>query len=342
MAGKGKRGKKAMRTREKKRPTSYFIDFENVRGAGLSGVENLGPKDRVVVLYGSKDSSLRISMVECVMHSAATVEFVKVATGKPNALDFQLVALLFMNMKKKRDYVIVSRDTGFDFAIRVAREWGSANVCRQQTVSGELLEQKKLPQPKQVKQLPQTKKQRPGQQQKQQVAQKNQSPLPVEQPLSGFVPETGVVEAEAPATDAAKPATERKRRRRSGRGRQGAANIAQVPLHENPPQAPAAEANPTLAAAVESVEETQPPAFANRVVDSEKDPYRQQVEDVLVRHLGALPPEKRVDLVIIALRKCETKAAFYNYLRGNLGNEQGRAFYREVKGCFEQLHALAG
>ena len=65
----------------KKRPASYFIDFENVRGAGLNGVETLGEHDRVVVLYGSKDSALKLEQVQNVLSSPAKVEFIKVATG---------------------------------------------------------------------------------------------------------------------------------------------------------------------------------------------------------------------------------------------------------------------
>lgn len=256
----------------KRRPTSYYIDFENVRGAGLTGVENLGKHDRVVVLYGSKDSALRISQVENVLASPAKVEFIKVSTGKSNALDFQLVAVLFMKMKKKRDYVIVSKDTGFDFAIGIAKRRGAYNVRRQQTISGELLEPKKLPQPKQAqaKRLPQP-SQSQGEQGKQQPK----------------------------AAQAGK-------------------------------EQPQAEQQPKQQAQKKPTKPQKPP----------KDPYRLAVERVLAKHLGGLPPAKRVEIVLTALDSCETKAKFYNYLRGNMGNEQGLAFYRDIKGCFEQLRAI--
>ena len=147
----------------KRNPASYFIDYENVRGAGLTGVENLHKGDKVVVLYGSKDSALKLGQVQNVLNSPAKVEFIKVATGKHDALDFQLVALMFMKMKKKRDYYIISKDTGFDFAIHMAKARGLERVFRRETISGAKLEPKKLPQPKQTqapKRLPNPKKAR--------------------------------------------------------------------------------------------------------------------------------------------------------------------------------------
>ena len=147
--------------KEKRRSASYFIDFENVRGAGLDGVENLREGDRVTVLYGSRDSALKIDQVKHVMASPAKVEFIQVATGKHDALDFQLVALLFMKMKKSRDYFIISKDTGFDFAIHMAREKGIERVYRRESISGTTLEPKKLPgrRRKPQRRLPQPRKQ---------------------------------------------------------------------------------------------------------------------------------------------------------------------------------------
>ena len=185
--------KKHQAKQVKQRPASYFIDYENVRGAGLNGVEALGKHDRVFVLYGSKDSALKLEQVQNVLASPAKVEFIKVATGKHDALDFQLVALMFLNMKKKRDYFIISKDTGFDFAIRMAKARGMNHVYRRETISGATLEPKKLPQPKgrPVKRLPQPAK--PNAQQGRQNAPAKQQ---------------GAANAEAPAAQAPQQAND--------------------------------------------------------------------------------------------------------------------------------------
>lgn len=294
----------------KQRPASYFIDYENVRGAGLNGVESLNKGDRVTVLYGSKDSALKLEQVQNVLNSAAKVEFIKVATGKHDALDFQLVALMFMNMKKKRDYFIISKDTGFDFAIRMAKARGFENVYRRETISGATLEPKKLPQGrrKPAKRLPQPKDAAPAQ--------------PKEAPASPEKQPTAPVAAAKPEANdtakAAQPATE---------------PAATAPETTSAPQAPeqAASAKP-------SRRRRRKPASRQA---QPKDPYRTEIERVLNRHLnGAQPTANKVDAIIAALEKCETKARFYNHLRGTLGNEQGLALYRDIKGCFDQLQAI--
>lgn len=292
----------------KRRPASYFIDFENVRGAGLDGVEGLHEGDRVTVLYGSKDSALKIEQVQHVQASPAKVEFVKVATGKHDALDFQLVALLFMKMKKSRDYFIISKDTGFDFAIRMAKTRGIQSVYRRESISGATLELKQLPKPRRSRQkrLPQPKAQE---------AQGTEASKPDAAPQNGKQP----AEAQPSARDG---------------GRQAA------------PEAPGAPQNgeasqPQQASASSTSSSKRRRRRSGGRGQQHKDPYRTAVEKVLVKHLGGgLPPAKRVDVVVEALQSCDTRSLFYNYLRKSLGREQGVAFYRDVKDAFDELAAI--
>ena len=272
--------------REAKRPASYFIDFENVRGAGLDGVENLGKHDKVFVLFGGKDSTLKVTQVQNILASPASVKFIKVATGKHDALDFQLVALLFMNMKKKREYYIISKDTGFDFAIRMAKARGIERVFRRESIAGATVELKQLPQPRRsrAKRLPQPKDAVPA-------ANSGKG----EQDASAEQVETKAQE------DTANPQpsrSSRRRRRKSSTAR------------------------------------------AAKAAKAAKDPYRVEVERVLARHLGGLPVAKKVDILLAALEKTDTKGRLYNFLRGNLGNEEGLSFYRDVKGCIDDLRAI--
>ena len=317
--------KKHAAKQAKRRPASYFIDFENVRGAGLNGVEALAKGDRVTVLYGSKDSALKLEQEQNVLSSPARVEFIKVATGKHDALDFQLVALMFMNMKKKRDYFIISKDTGFDFAIRMAKARGFESVYRRETISGASLEPKKLPQGrrKPAKRLPQPK-------------------------------DAGTQQAKAtPASPENATANTPSRKQKAPAGQPEAAPTANPALEGQAtltpkPQAAPAEAAPMNAApaAPETPAASPKPSRRRRRKSTSrqaqpKDPYRTEIERVLNRHLsGSLPTANKVDAVIAGLEKCETKARFYNYLRGALGNEQGLSLYRDIKGCFDQLQAV--
>ena len=321
---------------EKRRPASYYIDYENVRGAGLNGVENLHPGDKVVVLYGSKDSALKLNQVQNVLNSAAKVQFVKVATGKHDALDFQLVALMFMKMKKKRDYYIVSKDTGFDFAIRMAKERGMEHVYRRETISGAKLEPKKLPQPKQTqapKRLPNPKKARALQ-------------------SSGKTPQA--LQPAAKQEDAGKAAQQPAKPAKAGKETLPAQQAPASQTAETNPQKPIAapetaganRPETTAQAQPQQAAEQKPPARRRRrkpttsVPKPPKDQYRLDIERILAKHLGGLPNAKRVEIVLAALEKADTKTRFYNFLRGNMGNDQGREFYNELKGCFEDLKAV--
>lgn len=289
--------------KDKKRTASYYIDFENVRGAGLDGVETLHDGDRVAVLYGSKDSALKIEQVQHVLDSPAKVEFIKVATGKHDALDFQLVALLFMDMKKNRDFFIISKDTGFDFAIRMAKARGMERVFRRESISGANLEPKKLPQPrrrKSAKRLPQ-----PKQQPQQSTPQAPTQPEGQAEPAS-----QQVAERQEPEQTAYQPQT-----------------AQQTP--EQPAPAEQRQEQPAPQ-----------PQKRRRRRGGRKSGYRHAVEGVLARHLGESPTARQLDIVLSALEKCETKTQLYNFLRRSLGNEQGRELYARVKGCFEELRAI--
>ena len=348
--------------KEKRRSASYFIDFENVRGAGLDGVENLREGDRVTVLYGSRDSALKIDQVKHVMASPAKVEFIQVATGKHDALDFQLVALLFMKMKKSRDYFIISKDTGFDFAIHMAREKGIERVYRRESISGTTLEPKKLPgrRRKPQRRLPQPRKQgaqnaAEGQQNGQQrddkpqqqadsqpqVAQGQQQAQTDGKPQQGQQPQAAQGEQQAQAN------------RREQRGKKQ--RKQDIPAQDNeqsqqPDQAqnePAQEKAQNDASQAEGKDSPRQSSSKRRRRRSSgqrsqqrKDAYRRTVEQTLSQQLEELPPAKQIDAILAALEACDTKTRFYNFLRKQLGNEEGRALYANVKGSFEELRAI--
>ena len=77
----------------------YYIDYENVSSQGLKGVELLSENDEVILLYSKKADHVKIDILTMMMESKAKIRFLPVHVGTPNALDFQLVTLLFLNYK---------------------------------------------------------------------------------------------------------------------------------------------------------------------------------------------------------------------------------------------------
>ena len=68
------------------------------------------------------------------MKSKAQLEILPVQTGKKDALDFQLVTHLMLKYNNKNEYVIISKDQGYDFAIEMAKTLGKENIKRFDTI----------------------------------------------------------------------------------------------------------------------------------------------------------------------------------------------------------------
>ena len=116
--------------------TRIYVDFENVASSGLTGISNLKADDTVIIFYTAAADKLRFAEVVEVKNTEAEVRFRKVENGTKNALDFQLLTILFLDQKKEEDaeYIIVSNDRGYDAAIMIAKENGSAPLRRASSI----------------------------------------------------------------------------------------------------------------------------------------------------------------------------------------------------------------
>ena len=108
----------------------YYIDFENVSNQGLKGIELLSSADEVNLLYSKKAETIKIDTLTQLMASSANIHFLPVHVGTPNALDFQLITLLFLHYTEGNNYYIISKDSGYDCCIKTAVENGAPNVSR--------------------------------------------------------------------------------------------------------------------------------------------------------------------------------------------------------------------
>lgn len=97
----------------------YFIDYENVHVDGLKGVAKLSEEDLVCIFYSEKANTLTFGLHRRLLESKAKIEYIKVSTGTPNSLDFQLTSILGYKIAKEenQEYVIVSKDKGFDSTV---------------------------------------------------------------------------------------------------------------------------------------------------------------------------------------------------------------------------------
>ena len=127
------------------KPTKYFIDFENVHGAGLKGVDTLDERDEVIIIYSQAAETFHIEHAIDILKSKAGIRFVEVDGGTRNAADFQLIVALYGNMSDEFDYAIVSGDGGFDAAIKMGERMGLPFVRRVANVQGDEAEKVEKP-----------------------------------------------------------------------------------------------------------------------------------------------------------------------------------------------------
>ena len=102
--------------------TFYLIDYENVHGDGLSGCQDLGKTDHIVIFF--TQNARNIDMSDISNHGSADLDMIEVPVGKQSAdmhIGSYLGYLAGKNGKTCR-VVIVSKDTDFDNIIKFWKE----------------------------------------------------------------------------------------------------------------------------------------------------------------------------------------------------------------------------
>lgn len=108
----------------------FLIDYENVNSAGLQGIGQLDPQDRIILFYSQAANTLSFEIMDEMLAANIMPERVCIAQSGKNALDFQLVTFLgYLIAKNKADaYYIISKDTGYSAAVAFARNYLNTKV----------------------------------------------------------------------------------------------------------------------------------------------------------------------------------------------------------------------
>ena len=105
---------------QKKVPTVYLVDSENVNDVWIRLVTNMEPEDEILVFYTEKSPHMSYEkVIELTQLSDRPIRWIKCVEGS-NALDFQLVTELGARVATQpgHAFVIVSNDNGFDAAVK--------------------------------------------------------------------------------------------------------------------------------------------------------------------------------------------------------------------------------
>ena len=103
----------------------YFIDYENVHVEGVLHIDALEPNVKIFFLYSENCKNISLDIIEKACKKEIQIIAYKTGVGK-NALDFQLSSLLGFTIgttvKEQDEYIIVSKDTGFDCVVEFWRQ----------------------------------------------------------------------------------------------------------------------------------------------------------------------------------------------------------------------------
>lgn len=130
---------------------AFYIDFENVHNMGTTGIEELSDNEYVYLFYSQNANCMNMETVSHFLRSRCGVQFVEADTGTANSLDFQLISFLFYGVNQDDYHYIISKDHGFDAAIKMAKRMGLENIKRYNTIAEALRNyQKQLSEAKQA------------------------------------------------------------------------------------------------------------------------------------------------------------------------------------------------
>lgn len=114
--------------------TTYLIDLENVNSSGFEGASNLEEGDELIVFYSDKADTLKVQIITQLLKTSAEIKFYKCRNGIMNAMDFDIVSVLGIVYREDRDFVIVSKDKGFDVVVERYTSFGKKNVRKQSNI----------------------------------------------------------------------------------------------------------------------------------------------------------------------------------------------------------------
>lgn len=113
---------------------AYYVDYENVGSIGLLGLEKLTGSDRLILFFSDHADTIKMEIVQALMKTPCQVEFHKIERGTQNALDFQLITMLYSVETGKEPCYIISKDNGYDASIKMAQKLNRKYVQRKNTI----------------------------------------------------------------------------------------------------------------------------------------------------------------------------------------------------------------
>jgi len=297
----------------------YFIDYENVREHGLSGLSGLNGDCYVHLMFTSNAN--KISLDSLVNLNGAHVEIMKTPAGK-QSLDMQLISymgfIIGRELGEENEYIIVSKDKGYKNSEIF---WNSNS-----SVKGRVLIRPRIAEPEA----------------EQKVQEETVPALPAEPEKEKITDTAAVVESEEKPVaqpEEAAPVQERRPQtaRRTRRGKKTSAQKQTEPAAAAVAPAVQTAAEP---AADEAVPAAPAPAPAEPQESKEHSPEelsRRELNSKLMKALAETGMDNKMvgqiaSLCVKLSGKENHKQAIYRGIISKLGQKKGLETYHIIKG----------
>lgn len=122
---------------------TFLVDTENINDYSFLNNYNLTKRDKLVLFVTNKSGKISFNDLELINKSKISMIFEYVGNGEKNALDFQLVTYLALYAKEKNEYIIVSKDKGYNTSIKYLKSKKNININRIEDIKQEQKEKKK-------------------------------------------------------------------------------------------------------------------------------------------------------------------------------------------------------
>lgn len=288
----------------KQLPTKYYVDFENVHGPGLKGIEDLGEDDVVYIFFSQAAETFHIEHAIGIMNSKARVEFVEIDGGTRNALDFQLVAALFGRIEEGFQYAIVSGDVGFDAAIKMGERLELPAITRITDLTGSI-------EPVPTK----TARRRKSAQKQTKTADANDA-----------------AETEMPTTLSGQ--SEAKEEQAASASKKTAALKKKQPAPSQPTSDEANKPQPK-----NQIEDAKKKEVSNGTERGGRYSKRKEVKAMLAER-GISLKQQQLSTVMKSLNETKSKQQFYRNIIKEEGQEQGLELYRKVRDYYDAMYKV--
>lgn len=95
----------------------FVMDMENTNNFGFLTKYEITKKDEVVLFLSDKSKPIVSRDLQYIIDNKINLKSEFVSVGTKNAMDFQIVSYISLNIKSNREYYIVSDDKGYDTVI---------------------------------------------------------------------------------------------------------------------------------------------------------------------------------------------------------------------------------